>query len=739
MKNKKILALVSLIFSTSAYADIALSPIVVTATRVESNSFDLPMSIDVVDADSIHDGQAEMNLSESLIRIPGLTAQNRSQMAQDPQIATRGFGARSAFGVRGVRILVDGIPLSMPDGIAQPGNVDLETVKSIEVLKGPFSALYGSSSGGIIQLITADAPKTPEIGFSFMAGSYGTTKESAHAAGTTGGIEYLLNVDHFDTDGYRQHSAAWKDQATVQLKFDVSEKTTVKVLANYFKSEAQDPLGLAGFNGVDGYSSYTFGQCSPHCTTNKTYSAFTNPSAAPDVAISANTRVARNNTQIGTNIEHRLDDNNIFNLVASVGQRDNQQFLALPVLANTNTYNHLVPGSYGDLTRGRDSVINRDFWNTELTWTNNGNIFSRSYQITSGLAYGYMTDARKDINASGGVDLPASMDAIKNSGHYTVNNINRDENDHTYNFDQFVQGKLSLFDNLDLHAGIRHSYVSMDFKGNSDAFSTINGSTSFEKTTPVVGVILKATQTVNLYANYGKGFETPTMIEMAYNSPTSASGPNLTLKPSTSDNYEIGAKAYILDNTRLGAAVFKVNTTNEIIVSQNATYTVYGNAAQTSRKGIEFSADSQLPHNIGLYAAYTYLDAKFDNQYTSGIGGTVYAGNLIPGTYKQQVYGEVSWKYPELNFKTALEGRSNSKVFINDVNQGSAPGYAVFNIRAGFDQQISNWKFSEYLRVENIFDRDYIGAVRVNDNSNRNYEPAAGRNWLIGLSASYKF
>ena len=126
----------NVIAAEESVSNIITAPLVVTATRIESNSFDLPMSIDVVGPESIHDGQAEMNLSESLIRVPGITAQNRTQMAQDPEIATRGFGARSAFGVRGVRILVDGIPLTMPDGIGQPGNVDLETVKSIEVLRG---------------------------------------------------------------------------------------------------------------------------------------------------------------------------------------------------------------------------------------------------------------------------------------------------------------------------------------------------------------------------------------------------------------------------------------------------------------------------------------------------------------------------------------------------------------------------------------------------------------------------
>ncbi|MFM2435637.1 MAG: hypothetical protein RL063_1618 [Pseudomonadota bacterium] len=727
------------------------APVVVTATRVETNSFDLPVSIDVVGSESIHDGQSAMNLSESLIRVPGLTAQNRTQMAQDPQISTRGFGARSAFGVRGVRILVDGIPLTMPDGIGQPGNVDLEAIKAIEVMRGPFSSLYGSSSGGIIQLITADAPKSPEVGFSFMAGSYGTTKESTNATGTVNGVEYLLNINHFETDGYRQHSAAWKDQQTAQIKFDISDSTRVNILANAFKSEAQDPLGLAGFDGADGYSGSTFGKCTSGCTSNKYSNVFTNPTAVPDAAILANTRVSRSNTQIGTNIEHKLDENNNLNFIGSIGHRNNDQFLALPILPTTTGsttgtvyYPSLTPGSYGDLSRGRESKISRDFWNTEFNWTNKGVVFSKTYSVTTGIAYSSLTDNRSDINASGGIALPSSTTGTKLlntvSSDNVINNINRHENDTAHNFDQFIQGKLGLTDSVDLHAGMRHTKVSVNFEGLPDSASTITGSASFSKTTPVIGAIWKATPATNFYANYGQGFETPTTIEMAYNNKLNPTGPNLDLKPSTSDNYEIGVKSYVSDNTRLKLAIFKTNTTNEIIISSNATYSVYGNSTTTSRQGVEFTADSQLSHNLALYGAYTYLDAKFDSAYTSGIGkALVQAGNVIPGTYKQQLYGEISWKYPELNFKTALEGRSNSKVFVNDLNLEAAPGYTVFNIRGGFEQKISNWMLSEYLRVENIMDKSYIGAVRINDNSNRNYEAAAGRNWMMGLSASYRF
>jgi len=278
MNKKLIFTLVAASLSTSALAEgINLSPLVVTATRSAQNSFDLPVSIDVVDERSIKEGQLQMTLSESLIRVPGITAQNRNQQAQDPQLSTRGFGSRSSFGVRGIRLYVDGIPLTMPDGQGQPGIVDLSAIKSIEVMRGPFSSLYGNSSGGVIQMISADAPKIPEVGAQFMYGSYGTQREVLNAAGTEGIFEYMLNISNFDTDGYRDHSASRKKQATTKFKFNFSESTKLTTLINWFDQTAQDPSGLGRANAGEP-------------------SAFTSPRSVVAAVNNANTRVARDHT-----------------------------------------------------------------------------------------------------------------------------------------------------------------------------------------------------------------------------------------------------------------------------------------------------------------------------------------------------------------------------------------------------------------------------------------------------------
>ncbi|MDF0377834.1 TonB-dependent receptor [Methylophilus sp. YYY-1] len=670
---------------TSGLADeekaVTLSPIVVTATRQAQNSFDLPVAIDVVDQKNIKDGQLQINLSESLIRVPGITAQNRTQQAQDPQISSRGFGARSSFGVRGIRIYVDGIPLTMPDGQGQPGVVDLSAIKSIEVMRGPFSSLYGNSSGGVIQMFTQDAPATPTLGATAMFGSYDTKRNILEASGQLEGMEYMLNVSNFESDGYRDHSKSNKQMATAKFKFNLTEDTKVTTLVNWFDQDAQDPGGLT-----------------------KADVASDRKGVVP-ATLNANTRVSRSHTQVGFNFEHTINPNNTINLITYVGTRENNQILA------TN-----ATGS-----NARSSQISREFYGSDLRWDNRGEVAGKQYNISLGLNYGKSTDARKDTNIQG-----------------TGLGPNRIEDNIVDNFDQYIQGKLALTDNFDVHAGVRHTKVTL--KVNDQLTPPDNsGSVDYQKTNPVLGATWKVTPALNLYANFGKGFETPTFIEAAYNSTAASATPNLTLKPSQSNNYEVGAKAYITDSSLLTLTAFRINTQDELVVSANSNgRSVYANANNTKRYGTEISLDTRYENNITTYLSYSFLNAKYSSSYV-GNNGLIESGNYIPGTYRNQLYGEVAWKYQPLGFYTALEGRYNSKVYVDDINSQSASSYTIFNLRAGLEQNLSHWNFKEYIRLENMFDREYIGAVRVNDTNARFYEPAAGRNYLVGINAQYKF
>lgn len=671
-----------------------VAPIVVTGTRTLQNSFDLPIAIDVVKQEDIQNGQLQMTLSESLIRVPGITAQNRTQQAQDPQISTRGFGSRSAFGVRGVRVYVDGIPLTMPDGQGQPGVVDLSAIKSIEVLRGPFSALYGNSSGGVIQLFTEDAPKTPEVGATVMFGSYNTKRQVLNAAGIADGVEYLLNASNFESDGYRDNSESDKQAATAKFKFTLSEDTKLTTLINWFDQDAQDPIGL---------------------DRARAFNSNTRDTVVP-AAINANTSVSRTHTQVGFNFAHAFNENNTLTVVPYVGNRKNAQILTTTPTAATRA-----------TTNARLSEIDRDFYGMDARWDNKGVLGSLPYNISMGITYGKQEDGRLDTN-------------ILASGA-SVSVKNRDEDNIATNFDQYVQGKLSVLDNVDVHAGARHTKVRLKVDDNfiSGAGSNGNnsGSVEYQKTTPVIGATWKVWPSLNLYANYGKGFETPTFIEAAFDNVTTgvASKPNLSLKAAESNNVEVGLKSFVTDNTQLNLTLFRITTKNEIVTNQTvAGRSTFTNANDTKRTGAELSVESDFEHGISTFFSYSLLNAKFDSDF-----GAVQAGNRIPGTYRSQLYGEIAWQYDPLGFNMALEGRHNSKVYVNDRNTDTAPSYTIFNLRAGFEQDLAHWHFKEYLRVENMFDKAYIGSVRVNDGNALFFEPGADRNYLLGLSAAYKF
>ncbi|MBP7446105.1 MAG: TonB-dependent receptor, partial [Zoogloea sp.] len=167
-------------------AGLTLNPVVVTGSRAEAASFDMPAAIDVLDREQITAGQPRVNASEALIAVPGVVANNRQNYAQDLQISTRGFGARSAFGVRGVKLIADGIPASMPDGQGQAATFNLDVAERMEVLRGPYSAVYGNHSGGVIQLFTREPEDRPSVEGGFAAGSYGTTKADLGAQGKAG-------------------------------------------------------------------------------------------------------------------------------------------------------------------------------------------------------------------------------------------------------------------------------------------------------------------------------------------------------------------------------------------------------------------------------------------------------------------------------------------------------------------------------------------------------------------------
>ena len=223
--------------------------ITVTGTRVERPSLETPASIDRVAADDIRFARPQINLSESLGRVPGISVQNRQNYAQDLQISSRGFGGRSTFGVRGLRLITDGIPASFPDGQGQVSHFDLSSAERIEVLRGPFAVMYGNAAGGVINLMTESGARYGDgraaAGAELSLGSFGTWRGGVKAGGKEGNADWILSTSHFHTNGYRQHSDADRDQLNAKLGLALGQDSSLTLVGNWFDSpDTQDPLGL---------------------------------------------------------------------------------------------------------------------------------------------------------------------------------------------------------------------------------------------------------------------------------------------------------------------------------------------------------------------------------------------------------------------------------------------------------------------------------------------------------------
>jgi iron complex outermembrane receptor protein len=667
---------------------VVIDPITVTATRRAERAFDVPASVDSIDASVLRNGQPQVNLSETLSRIPGVFAANRQNYAQDLQVSSRGFGARAAFGVRGVRLYQDGIPVTMPDGQGQTGSFSLLSAQRVEVLRGPFSALYGNASGGVISVFTEDPPAMPVLSFNGGGGSYGAGTFGVKLGATAGRAGAVVAASEFVTDGYRDHSSARRDLTNAKLVLDATPTTRLTLIGNtQYQPETQDPLGL----------------------TRVQWAA--DPRSVDPVAIEFDTRKTINQMQVGAALDHAFTDALQLHVDAYGGQRMVRQYLSFSGNALTSS------GGVTDLDRDYGGIGARIVWR--------GAALGRPLAVTLGGDFDRQHELRKGF--------------VNNDGD--LGDVRRNEDDTVRSYDIYAQAEWELAPAWSVTAGLRTSRVRY---ASDDHYVTAqnpddSGSRSFDDTSPVLGVVFHATEQLNVYASYGEGFETPTFAELAYR--TGGTGLNFGLRPATSRAAEIGVKYRVGDRHRLNAALFNVDTRNEIVVdAATGGRTTFKNAGATTRRGAEVTWDGRYRHGLQAHVALTYLRAEFSDEFTTGAPPSVVpSGTRLPGVPSKQAYGELAWVPGRWsNLDTAVEAIYVDRLYVNDRNVDAAPSYAVMNARIGFSQAVGTATWREFVRVNNLFDRNYAGSVIVGDTNNRFFEPAPGRNWFIGASVDVR-
>ncbi|HBT4922708.1 TPA: TonB-dependent receptor [Klebsiella pneumoniae] len=670
---------------------------VVTAAPTTVSELDTPAAVSVVNGDEMRQAAPRVNLSESLGAVPGLQVQNRQNYAQDLQLSIRGFGSRSTYGVRGLRIYVDGIPATMPDGQGQTSNIDIGSVDTIEVLRGPFSALYGNSSGGVINVTSQTGTQPPTVEASSYYGSFGIWHYGMKATGAVGDgshagdVDYTVSTNRFTTHGYRDHSGARKNLANARLGVRINDVSKLTLLLNSVDIKANDAGGLTADEWRD------------------------NPRQSPR-GDQYNTRKNTRQTQAGLRYERQLSAQDDLSVMMYAGERETTQFQSIPRAPQ------LKPSHAGgviDLTRHYQGIDTR--------LTHRGELLV-PVTLTAGLDYENMSERRK------GYENFVMVNGAPQYGEQGA--LRRNERNLMWNVDPYLQTQWQLTDKLSLDAGVRYSSVWFDSNdyyitpGNGDD----SGDASYHKWLPAGSLKYALTDAWNVYLSAGRGFETPTINELSYRS-DNQSGLNFGLKPSTNDTVEIGSKTRI-GNGLFTAALFQTNTDNEIVVdSSSGGRTSYKNAGKTRRQGMELGLDQQFGESWRLKAAWTWLDATYR---TNVCDDASCNGNRIPGIARNMGYASFGYQ-PEQGWYAGSDIRYMSDIMANDENTAKAPSWTVVGLTTGYKWSYGRMDMDLFGRIDNLFDREYVGSVIVNESNGRYYEPAPGRNYGIGLNLAWRF
>lgn len=656
---------------------------------------DFPGSVTVLDGEVLRDGQRQVSLSESLVRVPGITVLDRQNYAQDLQVQSRGFGARSTFGIRGIKLVVDGIPASAIDGQGQAANFPLAALDRIEVLRGPLALQYGNAAGGAIVGYT-DLDSQPGAAVDGWWGSDASHRVAARTDGANADKAWRWRVQgsHFRTDGDRPHSAAERAQLAAVVQWSPREGERIRVVLNSLSQpETQDPLGL----------------------TRQSWRR--DPHGTDAAAVAFNTRKRIDNHQLGLRWQRDYAPNREAWLGGYAVQRDVEQFLSIPAAAQA------APGSAGgviDLGRTSTGI---DFGHR---WSN------ASGAVAVGIELSRLYEARRGYEnfvAGNGVD----------GGLGVRGRLRRDEDNRVDGRDAYVVGDLRLSPQWTVLGAARHTRLHFDSSdhyrapGNGDD----SGVLGYRESSASLG-IARAFKSGEVFASVGRGFETPTITELAYR-PDGSTGFNRELSPSHNVSAEVGGRWRLVAGSA-SIAVYRIDGDDEIVPADSRGGRVsFANAGRTRRDGLEFGASGALGGPWSYAIAANWLRARFvdDFSYRVTTGGatsvrTVAAGNRVPGIPRADGFVELAWRDKADRFTAAIEARISDRIATDDRNTDAAPGRAVASARVEWRPQ-GQTGWHGFVRIDNLFDRAYVGSVIVNDGSNRYFEPGAGRSVTVGL------
>lgn len=663
-----------------------LDPVVVEVTRGAHRSpLDLPFAITVTSPDSSRPGQRHLSLDETLSQVPGLAVSNRNNPSQDPRISIRGFGARSAFGVRGIRILRDGIPLTLPDGQTPVDYLDLESVGRVEVLRGSASSLYGNAGGGVVDLRSADPARVPLLAEGrWWAGSYGNRRLVAKSGGTLGRIGYQGNVARTESSGFRDYSR--------QRMTNTFGRVTLE--------------GGAGVVALQFLGINTPLAENPGALTAVQLSA--DPRMADPLSIRKRARKVVSQSQVGVTAR-RAGDSGDIEAFGYLGARSLDNPLAFAVVdVERTTSGAGLRGGFG-----------HDF-------------LGPLQRFTAGTELQLQNDLRRNYSNCNDVPMPTVPTAACPVVSTERGTVTLDQRELVSSIGAYVRDEVRLGDRYTLSGGVRADRIRFEVRDRliGGVNPDDSGERSLGAVSPTIGLLALLAPAHSAYANISSAFETPTATELG-NQPSGAAGINRELRPQRSTTYESGIKGAASIGLRYDVSLFATSVVDELIpfdipASNGRRY--FRNAGRTSRRGLEVGlVGARGPIEIG--AAYTYANYRF-RDFT--VDTARYAGNRIPGIPRQLLQGSAVLRASVVTLVT--EATVADRMFVNDANSDSAPGYAVFNARLTIRERIGRTGAELTVGVNNVFDRNYASSVSVNAAAGKYFEPGAGRALHVGVS-----
>ncbi|MGM0766569.1 MAG: TonB-dependent receptor family protein [Pseudomonadota bacterium] len=653
----------------------------VTSPRLVRDLYDTPAAVSVVNAPEIRQGQQRLQLDESLNTVPGLFFQNRYNFAQNLRLSTRGFGARAPFGIRGIRLQVDGIPYTLPDGQSQIDAVDLESAQRIEVIRGPSSVQYGNAAGGVVDVTTARGDESPPgARLRLDGGSDDYRKAAVQANGRSGDTAAIATLSWLNVNGHREQSAAEKGLFNGRLTHELTPGRRLTATLNALHNpESEDPGGLTRAQAEE------------------------DPHQATFLAKKLDAGQSVDQQTLGLQYEEAVAVPGQLTLNTFFSRRDFAQQLPFPGASRV--------------------AYDRQFYG-----------ISSSYQQESGVL-------GLPLVWVVGADVHRQRDERRRylvSFEGQVTGQTQDETQNATNAALFAQGDLSLTEKLTLSLGARIDRLRLSIDDHRRVDGDDSGSRTFREASGVAGLSYRLAPRHQLYGTAGTAFESPTFTEFA--NPDGSGGFNPDIEPQEALNREVGMRGVIGGGLSYDLALFSIRVDDEILPFEQDGRTFYENAGRTSREGIELGLAWDISYTWRVTSALTLADYELED-FTDEQGNDA-SGNRLPGLPREHWVTELEWRGQGSRF-AALEWQYVGDLYAENSNQTRVSDYWLLGLRAGDSVRLAEQSLNLYAGIRNLLDEDYFANVRINANADRPveergyFEPGPGRTFYAGVEWSF--